>query len=350
MAPVSLLAAISRRALPLAAALTLVACKGSPLLPVAPSVAPAELFALAIQSEQTSLPQGQSLQLQLAGENDRGAAVKVPTATWKSSAPGVATVDSAGKVTAVSRGQATITATITTPRREAQVALTVLAPGETPPPVTGSPTPRPTPTIVPSWAPATPEPSTPSGMNLWIYPLNPRVSVGERLRVAATVGAQNAQAAASVLWRVSDVKLARVDDAGVVTGLKAGTVTLTATSLSFPGLSRSVSLTVVPAAGAGPVTGIRITPSKVKLALGETAWLQVDVPTATGGNDAAVRFVSGNPAVVTVADNGMLTAKGPGKTTVTAFAKNFDGKTELKASVPVEVKNASGSGFWDRFF
>lgn len=340
------------RALLLGAALALAACKGSPLLPVAPSVAPAELFAIAIQSDLSAVAQGQSLQLQLAGENDRGAAVQVPKATWKSSAPAVATVDDAGRVTAVAKGEATITATIATPRREADFKLTVLAPGETPPPPQGaSPTPpafTPTPTPTPTWAPATPAPSTPTGVGLWIYPVNPRVTVGERLRMAATVGQASAQQAASVLWRSSDSTIARVDDAGVVTGVAAGTVTLSATSLSYPGLVQAATLTVVPATGAGPVTGIRITPSKVSMGLGETTWLQVDVPTASGGNDAAIRFVSGDTRVVTVAENGMLTAVGPGKTTVTAYAQNYDDGTQLKASVPVEVKNASGSSFWDR--
>ena len=339
-----------------AALLGAAGCKGNSNLPTAPQVpnqTGAALFSIEIEARARAVAVGQSLPLQVQGKDDRDTPIDV-TATWRSSDPTIARVDAQGVVTGVRKGQVTITATTKTPPREATIEVTVLGPGETAP-VTdpglgfggedfdGGSFPGfdagEDPSIgggdgLPSGPPA------PAGLALAVYPAVPRVAPGERIRLVALQGPRGGEAPAAAVWRSQDAAIATVDDAGVVTALKPGRVIITASSLAYPALMQQVELSVIAPAPIQAIRGIRITPSRVAMNVGETFWLLAEVPTADGGFDPLIRWESGNPEVAVVSETGQVTAMGPGQTTISAVAAGYT-TGDLSAVVPVEVRNVA---------
>ena len=134
--------------------------------------------------------------------------------TWESSAPGVATVDTSGKVTAVAPGTATITATTEDGSKTATCVVTVTAATV---PVTGV-------TLSQTQA------------SLY-YNRTPNT-----LTLTATVAPDNATNQA-VTWTSSNPSVAKVEN-GVVTALARGTAVITATAADGSGASASCTVTV----------------------------------------------------------------------------------------------------------
>ena len=128
------------------------------------------------------------------------------TVTWSSSDVSVATVDANGKVTAVSLGNTTITAT------SGSVSATCAV------------------TVVP-----TPVESLTLSASIW------GGTVGESIALIATVLPENATDKA-VTWRSSDKRVATVDANGNVTAVSLGTAVITATCGS---VSETCAVTVV---------------------------------------------------------------------------------------------------------
>jgi uncharacterized protein YjdB len=296
--------------------------------------------------------------------------VAVAGATWKSSDAKVATVDARGTVTGVARGRVTITATTKNPAREATLTLQVLGAGEV---GTGGTTPGgsaldpsgggfgtdpedfvddpagvpvTTPAPAPSWPTHNNSAPAPDGMQLAVYPLNTRVTVGERLRLVAYQGFPGSQAPAAAIWQSADDDIATIDEAGMVTGKRSGAVRVLATSVAYPALTQEITLTVVAKATSEQIQGVRISPSSIvgtnAMNVGETFWLLAEVPTNTGSYDTNIRWVVGDPGLLSVSDTGQLTALAAGKTTVTAIAATY-GRGELSATIPVEIRNAASS-------
>ena len=135
--------------------------------------------------------------------------------TWSSNAPGVATVDSSGKVTAVAPGTATITVTTEDGNKTATCAVTVTAATV---PVTGV---------------------TLSQTQASLYCNR----TPNTLALTATVAPDNATNKA-VNWTSSDSAVATVDQNGVVTAVAPGTAVITATAADGRGASASCTVTV----------------------------------------------------------------------------------------------------------
>ena len=329
------------------AMVALVGCKTNAALPVAPQLENPEgatLFTLEIRSAAQAVGIGQELSLEALGRDDRDSPVEVAP-TWRSSDEAVAVVDAQGVVKGLKAGQVTITAVTRTPPREATLKLTVGT--ATVPPVatpTGLPAPLipAAPTAVPN-TPLTPVlqqgASPPPAFGLAIYPATPRVAPGGTLRMLALQGPSGFETPAAAVWRSGDPTIATVDDAGVVTGIKAGVVRIMAQSVAYPGLVREVEVSVIAPAQPATISSIRIRPARVVMNVGERFWLQAEVSTFSGGLDPLVRWESGNPGVVAVSAGGELSALAPGKTTVTAYAAGAQ-RGDLSAAIPVEVRNS----------
>ncbi|MNT16018.1 Bacterial Ig-like domain (group 2) [compost metagenome] len=248
----------------------------------------------------------------------------------------------------------TITVTTTNPAREAKLTLQVVGVGQAPAGSGSSgsnfdPSDNPgVPTTQPAPAPTTPRPPSsstpaPAGMVLSIYPLTNRLGVGQSLRLIAYQGMTGAQAPAAAMWESADEAIATIDEAGMVTAKKAGAVTIVAQSVAYPALTREFVLTVVAPASASEIQGIRIQPSTINdMSVGETLWLLAEVPTRNGSFDANIRWVVGDPGLLTVTQTGQITALAPGKTTVTAVATTWDAG-ELSATIPVTIRNSTSS-------
>ena len=225
--------------------------------------------------------------------------------TWESSASGVATVDTSGKVTAVSVGTATITATAADGSGEkATCSVTVNAAA-----------------IVPV-------------KSVSLDKTSLELTEGGTARLTATILPDNATNK-NVTWSTSDASIATVTD-GVVTAVAPGTATITVTT-EDGGKTATCAVTV--AAATVPVTGVTLNKTSTSLYVGETAQLTATVlpDNATNKN---VTWSTSDPSVATV-ENGTVTAVGRGTATITVTTE--DGTKTATCTVTVS-RYSSGGG------
>ncbi|HET7693541.1 MAG TPA: Ig-like domain-containing protein [Gemmatimonadota bacterium] len=110
----------------------------------------------------------------------------------------------------------------------------------------------------------------------------------------------------------SSQTIATVSTSGLITPVAPGTATITARVGTI-----SDTITVV----VGPeISSIDIVDTELDLVSDETSTFEIEVLNAAGGpvTDPNLTFTSSNNAVVTVDDDGTLTAVGPGTATITA--------------------------------
>ena len=157
---------------------------------------------------------GSSLQLSATAIDGSGNPIPRRTAAWSSSATAFATVDSTGKVFGVAPGAATITATIGG------------VPGSTM--VTISAAPVSSITVAP--AAVTLAPGGTQSLSATLYGPTPNVPISPAPRTIA--------------WSISAGNVATISPSGVVTGLAAGTATVTVTAWS-PGQAVPVTARVI---------------------------------------------------------------------------------------------------------
>ena len=160
------------------------------------------------------------------------------------------------------------------------------------------------------------------------------VKVGETITLTAEVLPADATNK-TVAWTSSDNTVATVKD-GVVTGVKAGETTITA---SAGGKNATVKVTVKAAATSGgetttiAVTEVKITSTVTEVTAGETITLTAEVSPADA-TDKTVTWSSSDTAIATVDSTGKVTGVAAGTATITAKAG------EKTAAVDVTVKAA----------
>jgi len=202
---------------------------------------------------------------------------------WSSSNTAVAIVSPSGSVTAVAPGVATVTAT--SEGRSGSATISVV-----PMPV-GSVT---------------------------VNPATSTVTTGQTVALSATVRDTSGAVVTdrAVTWRSSDETIATVSSAGVVTGVNAGTATITATSEGKPG---SAVVTVLPV----PVATVTLDPTSLRLEPGQTATLVATTRSADGTvlTGRVVTFASDNVNVARVSSDGVVTGVAPGTATITATSE-----------------------------
>jgi uncharacterized protein YjdB len=225
-----------------------------------------------------------TVQLTAGADDANGHAVAGKTFTWESSDESVATVSSAGLVTAEANGTATITATTDGVGGDAEVTI-----AQEPATVT----------VVPATVTFT--------------------SLGETVRLDATAhdDGGNEIAAISFTWESSDEGTATVTASGLVTAVANGMALVTATA---DGVADTVDVTV-----AQEVATVGVTPETTSLtALGETAPLAASALDANGHEVAGATFTwsSSDETVVAVSAAGLVTAVANGTATVTANGRS----------------------------
>ena len=225
---------------------------------------------------------GETTQLAAAVRDQSGRVMAGIAVTWSSSAVSVATVDALGLVAAVGNGAATITANAGSASGTARVAVAQEVRAVT------------------------------------VSPAADTVVVGDTLRLAAEAVDANGHVVqgAELLWAAGDTLVAVVDDAGLVTGIGAGDVKVTATAA---GIAGRADLTVLDPA---PTT-VGVTPDTVALtALGQSEQLAAEVRDQSGRVMAgtAVTWSSSAVSVATVDASGLVAAVGNGAATITANA------------------------------
>lgn len=221
------------------------------------------------------------------------------TVTWSSADSGIARVDGAGLVTAVSVGTTTITAT-TGDGTGLTASCTV-----------------------------TVTPKTVQSITMDEEALN--LERGETTRLTVIVTPQDADDV-SVTWYSNNSGVATVDDGGRVTAIEVGTAVITATTNDGSGLSAKCTVTVTPK----EVDDISINKEILKMEIGDIEQLTVVISPADA-DDKTVTWRSADAEVASVNSDGVVTARKAGETTITATASNG-----LTAECQVEVTDPNG--------
>ncbi|MDE6631411.1 MAG: Ig-like domain-containing protein, partial [Muribaculaceae bacterium] len=158
---------------------------------------------------------------------------------------------------------------------------------------------------------------------------------GETATLTATIAPENATDK-TVTWTSSDTSVATVSDKGVVTAVKAGTATITATSAN----GKTANCTVTVAANIISVESVAISKTELSLTEGDTANLTATIA-PENATDKSVTWTSSDEAVATVSADGVVSAVKAGTATITAASSN--GKTATcTVTVTAKVIDVTG--------
>ncbi|MDR2739488.1 MAG: Ig-like domain-containing protein, partial [Treponema sp.] len=229
-----------------------------------------------------------TLTLAVGGSGALTAVVTPPEAankavTWASSDDAVATVTN-GVVTGVAAGTATITVTTAEGGKTDTCAVTVQAEDA---------------------------PVAVTGVSLSAATLT--LGVGQEQTLTAAVSPAEA-ANKAVTWISSDTAIATVDANGKVSGVTAGTATITVTTTDG-GKTAACAVTVQAEAVIIAVTGVSLSSATLTVPVGGVGSLTATVSPADAANKA-VTWSSGDDAVATVT-NGVVTGVATGTATIT---------------------------------
>jgi uncharacterized protein YjdB len=258
----------------------LAACSGD-------SSGPVNVSSLAVNPSAASVTEGASVQFAATPLDANSKLLTGRTVTWQTSNAAIATVSETGLVTGVAPGMVTITATCEGKSITAQVTVTSLV------------------------------------ATVAVAPAVATVVVGGTVQLGATPrDAQgNALSGRTVAWQTGNGGVATVTAGGLVTGLAAGVVQITATS---DGKSGTAAITVVPS----PVATVTVGPAATTLNPTGTAQLTVTLRDASGATltGRTITWQSSNNAVATVSATGLVTAVAAGgPVTITATCEGKSG-------------------------
>ncbi len=158
------------------------------------------------------------------------------------------------------------------------------------------------------------------------------VAVGKKVTLTAAVLPE--KASQKVTWKSSDKGIAAVSSKGVVTGISAGKVTITATSKSDPKVQKTWRMTVTPA----PVKKISIKAPSREMDLSKSVRMTLTASVSPGNAAGAVLWSSSKPSVARISSKGIVTAKSRGSTVITAAAVDGSG---VKAKITIRVIDSS---------
>lgn len=199
--------------------------------------------------------------------------------TWRSGNPQIATVDGAGRVTALAAGTTIIQAlAVADTTRRSQATVTVV----------------------------------PAVFNVSLTPTTLLLAPTETRQLAATVTGDPG-ISTGVIWRTSNAAVATVSPSGLAVGVVAGTATITAISEQDTTMRATAQVTVRNA------VLITVTPASLTINPGDVRTLAATVRADVGIN-TAVRWRSLDPQVATVDTDGRLTGVAMGNTVVQAIS------------------------------
>lgn len=217
---------------------------------------------------------------------------------WSSSNPSVVSVDQNGLLTGTGVGNATITARSVDGNIQDQVTVNVTR-------------------LVPNSVNIVGTPST-------FY-------IGATKKLSAAVRPIHVENR-TVQWSSSNPAIATIDTDGVVTGVAAGTTTITARTQDG-GLVATTNLSVSSLA----VTDFSVTPANTIIPVGDTFTISTEFVPANA-SDQSVSWQSSNPAVATV-NNGVIRAVAAGNATITARS-NSSGLSDTVTVTSINVTRA----------
>ncbi|HEV2750218.1 MAG TPA: Ig-like domain-containing protein [Gemmatimonadales bacterium] len=246
-----------------------------------------------------SLTVGQTVQLTATPKDANGNPLTGRVITWQSSDNTIASVSSSGLVTGVGAG--------------GPVTITATSEGQSG-----------TATVNVSLAPVASVTVSPSSAN---------IAITGTVQLTATPKDANGNplSGRAISWASSNTNVATVNTSGLVTGVTAGSVTITATS---EGQSGTATITV---AGA-PVASVTVTPASASVQAGQTVQLTATLKDANGNilTGRTVTWSSNTTTVATVSSSGLVTTTVAGSATITATSEGQSGTSAITVTaVPV---------------
>jgi len=215
------------------------------------------------------------------------------TVLWRSANPSIAMISLGGLVTGVAQGTTTITAVLaadTTRRGTASITIAALV------------------------------------RDVAVQPSAATVAMGETRQLTVSVTADPG-ADTTIQWRSANPAVASVSNAGLVTGVNAGTAVVTASS-AIDTTKKSTSLITVRS-----VPVVTVSPASLTLSPTDVATLTASVQ-ADAGVSTSVTWRTNNSAVATVNGSGQVTALANGSAIITAVSV---ADTTRRASASITV-------------
>src|SRR5437016_633516 len=166
-----------------------------------------------------------------------------------------------------------------------------------------------------------------------VSPVAAGLTVGATTQLTATPedSTGTALTGRAVTWATSNPAVATVSVSGLVTGVAAGSATITATS---EGQSGTSALTVTNV----PVASVTVSPATATVTIGTTTQLTATPKDANGTalSGRVVTWVTSNAAAATVSASGLVTGVAAGSATITATSEGQSGTAALTVTnVPV---------------
>lgn len=238
-----------------------------------------------------TLRAGATLTLSVRVRDPDGNAIDNVPVYWSSSDQRIATVSSTGVVTATKAGEVTIAASALGKSATQRFTITDR-----------------------------------EVASVQIVPTSVSVRIGTTVTLTAhTTDAEGATLVGRALeWTSSNTAIAAVTNTGVITGVQAGAVTITATS---EGRSGTAAVTVT----LNPVATVTVRPSPDTLGVGTDATLTATLRDAAGLllANRNVAWNSTNVQVATVSSTGVVTALSPGNTLISAVSEGKVGSANI---------------------
>src|SRR5207249_1403049 len=262
------------------------------------AVSDLSVASVAVSPAAATISVGSAQQLGAVVKDANGNVLTGRTVTWTASRTTIATASASGLVTGVAVGSATITATSEGQSGTASVTVAIVPVAS----VTVSPT----------------------AANMY---------VGGTVQLTAILkdAAGSMLSGRVISWTSSNVAIATVSAAGLVTGGAVGAVTITATS---EGQSGTAAVTV----SSVPVASVTVSPATANVFAGATTQLSATLKDAAGNvlTGRAVAWTSSNTAIATVSAAGLVTGVAAGSAMITATSEGQSGTASVTvANVPV---------------
>jgi uncharacterized protein YjdB len=267
------------------------------------TVAPVPVKTVAVTPAASTVQAGLTVQLTATPKDSTGAPLTGRVVTWGSNNPAFATVSATGLVTAVAAGAATITATSEGKGGSATVTVSVI-------PVA----------------------------SVSVTPATAALAQGATVQLTGTaLDASNTALPGRVItWTSSNTGFATADANGLVTGVGAGSATITAMSEGKSGTA-TISVTAV------PVASVSVTPATASIPQGATVQLTATPLDAAGAplTGRVVTWTSGNTTFATVSASGLVTGVGAGSATITATSEGKTGSATVTVTAVAPVASVT---------